>query len=187
MRSSKCSKRSPLVVLGVALIFVCLSLRAGAGATRAAQAQVVTVGVVAFQDESGTEVAPALVGQLARTLQQRLAAAHRDLLPRAVGAEPGAPPPGTLGVEQLAALGKQRGLKYVVRGGVLAVTPGGAGASVVAQVYAEVVSVGGGELRGVRAEGSGADASSALNAAVDKLAGEVYKAVVSPAGETTAL
>ena len=47
-------KRNTLVVLAVALIFVCLSLRAGA--TRAAQARVVTVGVVAFQDESGAEV-----------------------------------------------------------------------------------------------------------------------------------
>src|SRR5918994_1008641 len=147
MRSSKCSKRSPLVVLGVALIFVSLSLRAGAGATRAAQAQVVTVGVVAFQDESGAAVAPGLVGQLARTLQQKLAATHKDLLPRAVGAEPGAPPAGTLGVEQLAAFGKQRGLMFVVRGGLLALEAGGAGASVVAQVYAEVVSVDGGELR----------------------------------------
>jgi hypothetical protein len=104
------NKRNPLVALAVALIFVCLGLRAGAGETRAAQAQVITVGVVAFQDESGAAVAPALVGQLARTLQQRLAAAHKDLLPRAVGAAPGAPAPGTLGVEQLAALGKQRGL-----------------------------------------------------------------------------
>ena len=174
------NKRNPPVVLAVALIFVCLGLQA-----RAAQAQVVTVGVVAFQDESGAEVAPALVGQLARTLQQRLAAAHRDLLPRAVGAEPDAPPPGTLGVEQLVALGKQRGLKFVVRGGVLAVTPGGAGASMVAQVYAEVVSVESGELRGVRAEGAGADAGAAFNAAIEKLAGEVYKAIVSPSGEAT--
>lgn len=183
MRSLMGNKRNSLVALAVALLFVSLSLRAGTGATLAAQAQVITVGVVAFQDESGAEVAPALVGQLARTLQQRLAAAHKDLLPRAVGAEPGTPAPGTLGVEQLAALGKQRGLKFVVRGGVLAVTPGGTGASVVAQVYAEVVSVEGSELRGVRAEGAGTDAGSALNAAVEKLAGEVYKAIVSPSGE----
>ncbi|HEX6624557.1 MAG TPA: carboxypeptidase regulatory-like domain-containing protein [Pyrinomonadaceae bacterium] len=183
MRSSKCSKRSPLVVLGVALIIVCLGLRGGAGATRAAQGQVVTVGVVAFQDESGAEVAPGLVGQLARTLQQKLAATHKDLLPRAVGAEPGAAPAGTLGVEQLAAFGKQRGLKFVVRGGVLAVETSGAGAAVVAQVYAEVVSVEDGELRGVRAEGGGADAGAALNAAVEKLAAEVYRAVVSPSGD----
>ena len=180
-----CYKRNPLVAVAVALIFVCLSLRAGVGAPRAAQSPVVAVGVLAFQDESGAALAPALVGQLARTLQQRLAAAHKDLLPRAVGAEPGAPTPGTLGVEQLAALGRQRGLKFVVRGGVLALTPGGAGAPVVAQVYAEVVSVESGELRGVRAEGAGADSGAALNAAVEKLAGEVHKAIVSPSGEVT--
>ena len=75
------------------------------------------------------------------------------------------------------------GLKFVVRGGVLAVEAGGAGASVVAQVYAEVVSVEDGELRGVRAEGGGADAGAALDAAVEKLAAEVYRAVVSPSGE----
>ena len=58
MRSPMGNKRKPPVALAVALIFVCLSLRAGAGAPRAAPAPVVTVGVVAFQDESGAAVAP---------------------------------------------------------------------------------------------------------------------------------
>lgn len=175
MRSLMCIKRNLPVALAVALIFVCLN---GAGGARAAQAPVVTVGVVAFQDESGAGVAPTLVSRLALTLQQRLASAHKELLPRVVDAEAGA-----LNVEQLAALGKQRGLKFVVRGGVLALNPGEtAGTSVVAQLYAEVVSVEGGELRAVRAEGAGADAASALAAAVGTLAGEVHGAVVSPSG-----
>ncbi len=178
-------KRNPLIVLSVALIIACAGLPIVASSTRAAQGQIVPVGIVAFQDESGAEVAPDLIGKLARTLQQRLAAAHKDLLPRAVGAEAGAQPADALGVEQLAALGKQRGLKFVVRGGVLAVTASDGGGATIAQVYAEVVSVESGELRGVRAEGEGAGAGAALNAAIEKLAEEVYRAIVSPSGEAS--
>ncbi len=176
-------KRNPLIVLSVALIIACAGLPIVASSARAAQGQIVPVGIVAFQDESGAEVAPDLIGKLARTLQQRLAAAHKDLLPRAVGAEAGAQTADALGVEQLAALGKQRGLKFVVRGGVLAVTASDGGGATIAQVYAEVVSVESGEMRGVRAEGEGAGAGAALNAAIEKLAEEVYRAIVSPSGE----
>ena len=151
------------------------------------QGQVVGVGVLPFQNDTGKEVSADFGQKTARELQQKLAAAHKDLLPRVVGAEGDAQ--ATLGIEELAALGKSQGLKFVVRGGLLAldkINPASAGMQTNAQLYAEIVSVERGDLAGVRAEASGVAPSAALSLALDQLALEIHRAVVSPAAAASA-
>src|SRR5215204_1756698 len=202
---------SPAAYRGVLILVGVLSLTcpgdAGIARTASAQGGVVSVGVIGFQDESGTN-APAELGQkIAKDLQQRLVA-FSDLLPRSVG--PGADPSAlkSMNVEQLAALGKQRGLKFVLRGGLLALTAEKAGeeTKITVRLYAEIISVETGGVTSVRAEGAGtergvpsgagikwdslnlADGQSptsalgrALAGAIEQLAAAVHTVIASPA------
>ena len=175
--------------------------------TASAQGQIISVGVVGFQDESGTN-APAGLGQkMAKDLQQRLVA-FSDLLPRSVG--PGDDPSAlkALDVEQLAALGKQQGVKFVLRGGLLSLAAEKAGeeTKITARLYAEIISVETGAVSSVRAEGAGTQRGApfgagvkwdsinladgqfpdtalgrALAGAVQQLAAAVHAAIASPA------
>jgi ElaB/YqjD/DUF883 family membrane-anchored ribosome-binding protein len=105
-----------------------------------AQSPVVSVAIVDFQDDSGSNVPQPLRRKIAQDLQQKLLDAYKDLLPRLIATDASAQ---TLTVEQLVALGKQNGASFVVRGGVLSATtePMAGKSGMKVQVYAEVISV----------------------------------------------
>ena len=130
-----------------ALMFVCLVQINGLGKTFDTirvpfQEQLVSVGILRFQDDTGRSLPPALGQKLAQDFQQRLAGSFKDMLPRIVSVTDTAPT-GSVSVEQLVALGKQNGVKFVIRGGMLTLTSDKAGqdTKVSAQLYAEIISV----------------------------------------------
>lgn len=165
------------------------------------QSQLVPIGILFFQDESGIN-APADLGQkIAKDLQQKLAVNYKDVLPRMLNAGPDSGS-AVMNVEQVVTLGKQHGLKFVVRGGLLAVTTENAGdeTKVGVQLYASITSVESATDNNVRAEGSGtqrgplAELSSvdlkasgfrdsalnqALSAATEQLARLIHDAIVA--------
>ena len=119
------------------------------------QTQLVPIGILFFQDESGMN-APADLGQkIAKDLQQKLAVNYKDVLPRMLNA--GLDPSAALNVEQVVTLERQNGVKFVVRGGLLAVTTENAGeeTKIGVQLYASITSVESGSDNNVRVEGSG--------------------------------
>ena len=195
-----------------ALIFVCLAATQIPGRTNHetghfSQAQLVSLGILPFQDDSGMN-APADLGQkIAKDLQQKLAVNYKDVLPRMLnaGLDPSAATP--LNVEQVVTLGRQNGVKFVVRGGLLAVTTENAGeeTKIVVQLYASITSVESASENNVRAEGSGTQKGpvvelssvdlksavfrdsalgQALSAATAQLASSIHEAIVASASTT---
>src|SRR5438552_7041614 len=72
----------------VAIIFVCLAQISGLGkpSSDPFQGQLVSVGILNFQDDSGLNLnAPPELGQkMAQELQQKLVLSYKDLLPRVI-------------------------------------------------------------------------------------------------------
>src|SRR6266496_737939 len=158
----------------ISLMLVCLVYVNGVGMALdtnpdSLQGQLVSVGILRFQDDSGTS-APSELGQkLAQDLQQSLAVSYKDLLPRVLSTGADASAVKTMSVEQIVALGKQNGVKFIVRGGLLALAVDAAGTEnkINAQLYAEIISVDAANIvNTVRAEGAGsqADKLAALSA-----------------------
>jgi hypothetical protein len=105
------------------------------------QNQTVSIAILNFQDDTGAN-APAELGQkLAQDLHQKVATGYKDLLPRLVVGSDAAAVKG-LTIDQIAALGKQNGAKFVVRGGLLTLTSelAGSDSKVTVQLYADIIS-----------------------------------------------
>src|SRR6266478_8951455 len=67
------------------------------------QSQVIAIGILSFQDETGTN-APAELGQkVAQSLQQKLSVRYRDILPRLIGTGADTSSIKELTVDQIAA------------------------------------------------------------------------------------
>src|SRR5882724_445462 len=79
------------------------------------QTQTVSIAILAFQDDTGANAPADLSQKLAQDLQQKLATGHKDLLPRLVTGPAASVKELTL--DQIAALAKQSGAKFVIRGG----------------------------------------------------------------------
>ncbi len=166
-----------LVFTGLA--FLCL-LNIASG-----QSQTISVGVFEFQDESGAKLPAEFTQKIARELAQRLNAVNKDVLARPFNTATDSSLIEAMNVEQLGALGKQHGVKYIIRGGLLAASDetssGDASASV--QLYAEIVSVETSGIKSVRAEGSGSKKDKALQNAIGQLAELIHQAIISPSPE----
>jgi protocatechuate 3,4-dioxygenase beta subunit len=169
-----------------------------------AQNPVVSVGIVDFQDDSGSNVPQPLRRKIAQELQQNLLAAYKDILPRLISDANAAAGP-SLTIEQLVALGKQSGASFMIRGGVLsAIAEPMAGKSgMKVQIYAEVISVDNGSVVTTARSGGAAtqaDPIEALSAvdpggqnyplsavgqafsvAVGRLAEPIHQAIATPA------
>jgi carboxypeptidase family protein len=157
---SKTFFRASVSVLASLCLIIAPILGSGvinsAGATPA-QAQVISVGVLTFQDESGAGAPQELGQKITQSLQQKINESNKNLLARALSLATDEPSVKAMTVEQLAAFGKQSGVKFVIRGAVLAISGGGSGGGkVTIQLYADVVSVETSSVNTVRAEGSSA-------------------------------
>lgn len=194
----------------IALMLVCLVQVNGVNntfliSTDPLDGQLVSVGILPFRDDSGMGLRPEVSQQLAQVFQQRLAGTFKDLLPRVISGSPDASSTSSLTVEQVAALGKQNGVKFVIRGGVLALTSERTGqeTKVSTQLYAEIISTDTASIvSALRAEGAAVQAGAvealtvtdltsdqfrssatnrALTDAIAQLAESSHQAVIAPA------
>jgi hypothetical protein len=162
---------------------------------------------MAFHDESGSGMPSELRLKIARDLQQVLVRSYSDLLARVIGTQLDSASIKNMSVPQLVQYGKQQGVKFLVRGGLLAISSEntGNGVKVSMELYAEIIATASGQTKGVRARGVGTQGvtyptakvpweainisdsgfqysapGQALLNAVDQLAGQVHEAVTSP-------
>jgi protocatechuate 3,4-dioxygenase beta subunit len=155
------------------------------GRVAAGQLEAITVGVVEFQDESGAGSSAAGAKEIARKLAQNLNTAYKDVLARRLDNATDASSVKAMTVEQLCAFGKQNGVKFVVRGGVLASGDGASvgTAGVGIQLYADIISVETFTVKTVRAEGNSPQQDQDRSSVIGRLATLVYQAIGSPAPE----
>ena len=178
----------------IVLIFVCLVHVNGVGNASVARTdplhgQLVSVGILRFQDDSGMGLPPEVGQKLAQDFQQKLASTFKDLLPRVIsGAE--IPATGSLTIEQVVAVGKQNGVKFVIRGGLLALTSEKAGqeVKVSAQLYAEIISIDAASIVStLRAEGAATQASAAETLAPIDLKSDQFRGSAADRAFTAAI
>jgi hypothetical protein len=194
------------------IIHVTLCIVLLLGFAPALQGQLVSVGVMVFHDESGGGMPEELRLKITRDLQQVLVRSYSDLLARVIGTQLDSASIKNMSVPQLSQYGKQQGVKFLVRGGLLAISSEntGSGVKVSMDLYAEIIATASGQTKGVRARGVGTQGvtypsakvpwediditgsgfqysapGQALLNAVEQLAGQVHEAVTSPF-ETTA-
>lgn len=170
----------------------------GINSAAAPQTPLISIGIMSFQDESGQNVPPAFGQKIAQELHRKLIQNYKDILPRILTSNPASANP--LNVVELAELGKQSGMKFVIRGGLLGVNAENTAATL--QIYADVISMETNAQVSSRAEGAGNQqgnkqidlnsinfASSefrnsaigqALSNAIDQLATAVYQTMTSP-------
>lgn len=180
---------------------------AGAGFLQA-QPPVVTIGMLPVQDESGTQVPEKLLTKIGQELKQKLTMTYQDLLVRPVK---GVSELSDTGVEQLTAMAKQQGLRYLVRPGVLGLLSERGGQELKCDIglYAELIASDSGTVTSLRANGSGSETNAtlddartweaydfkakaftqsalgqALNAAMEQLAQQLHQAI-APSGQTS--
>lgn len=141
-------------------IIVCLVVFGGLffGMAAGLQAKLISVGILAFHDESGTGVPGELGPKISRDLQQKLVKSYPDLIPRIIGTEMDTAAVTSMTVPQLAAYGKEQGIDFLVRGGLLAISSANIDNGVQANVelYAEIISSETNIVKSARASGMGA-------------------------------
>jgi protocatechuate 3,4-dioxygenase beta subunit len=185
--------------------FAPTSARGAVIARSSTQGAAVSVGVLPFQDDSGSNASADVSQKIAQEVQRKLNASSKSILARPLNAVPDNSQARAMTIEQLVALGKQSGLAFVIRGGLLAINSEGGKTNV--QLYAEVISIASGSMVGVRAEGTADEASTtprwssvvlnsaqfrasplgkALMDAVAQLSSAIQPAIASPSPESSA-
>ncbi len=85
------------------------------------QTQVISIGILEIRDESGANVAQ-LGERVTQQLRETILLSYQDLLPKVLGADADANAATGMTVQELTDLGRQLGVKLIVRGGVLPIT-----------------------------------------------------------------
>ena len=148
--------------IGILGIFLGLGWAWSAGPAPSA-GQLISIAIVPFHDPSDAAAPGGLLDKIGQAFRQKLALSYKDVLPRLVSAEALADP-ASAGVGELAAVGKQQGAKFVVRGGILAVTSEKSGPELRCglQLFADIVDAGTMAVSSLRAEGEGTQVDPAL-------------------------
>ena len=197
-----------IFVLALGCILPLRGQEAASSGSNAARS-IVPVGVLAFQDESGGGGAN-LGDRITQRLRHRLFVNYKDLLPKNMGADSGAGARPGMTVEEIVVLGKQFGVKFMVRGGVLplGLEPGETENKARVWLFADVVSMDNSRVESVRVEGEGSQGSGlpavgsafegvdlnapdfartavgqAMLSAIDQLAEAIHAKVMAPAAE----
>jgi hypothetical protein len=125
-----------------------------------AQTQVISIGILGIRDESGANVAQ-LGERVTQQLRSTILAASQDLMPKILGDDKGANDAG-MTIQELTELGRQFGVKLVVRGGILPISLAVSDAETKATVrlYVDLVNVESGAIDTIRVEGSDAQAGA---------------------------
>jgi hypothetical protein len=149
------------------------------------QGETIRIGVLDFQNESGTQTAAAK--EIARKLAQQMNAAYKDVLVRPSNKATDATSIEAMTVEELSALGKEQGVQFVVRGGLLAAADETSSGEPSIQLYADIVSVKASTIVSVRAAGNGADKDQALSSGIEHLAESIHQAIASIVSPSSAV
>ncbi len=157
------------------------------------------------QDESGNQIPQKQLHKIEQDFKEKLTLSYQDVLVRPVK---GAQEISSMQIDQLTALGRQQGVRYLLRSGILGIKSDSA-LSCDVGLYAELIAVDSGTVTSLRANGAGAEASptiddvrrweaynfkssafartslgQALGAALDQLAQQVHQTIV-PSAQTT--
>jgi hypothetical protein len=120
-----------------------------------AQGEVVVLGILQFQDESGAGL-PTLGQSVAQLVRQKLSSQHGDTVPRVLKVPGADVTAGPATLEQLQALGRQYTARFVIQGGILPIETAAAGdrTTVTVSLYADVVVIDSGQTRTLRVDSS---------------------------------
>ena len=173
----------------------------------AAQEGMTSLGILDFINDSAVEAPSGLGRALARQLQQHLVSEYQDVLPRLVDPPSDDSAQNRRTIEEIGVQGKQSGVQFMVRGGLLAVSSEEVDgeAEVRVQLYAELINADSTRIQSFRARGIGrqpapgfdldgllatADLRSssfrktalgkALSSAIEQLSTSVHEAIASP-------
>jgi len=149
----------------VFLALICWPRIAGADSQ---SGQLVTVGILPFHDESGAQASPEFLRRVVQEFRRQLASSFKDVLPRTLSGEmPGAP--AAMSVEQLASVGRQQGVRFVVRGGLLAAVSEKRGRDLECRLefFCDLIDAGSLAVSSFRAEGSGLEKNTSLASALN--------------------
>jgi protocatechuate 3,4-dioxygenase beta subunit len=194
--------KNAAIVFLLMLSTICLAM----GTAVPAQAEVASIGMLPVQDESGDQIPQKLLHKIEQDFKEKLTLSYQDVLVRPVK---GASETSGMQIDRLTALGRQQGVRYLLRSGILGIKSDSAQSCDVG-LYAELIAVDSGAVTSLRANGTGAEASAAiddvrrweaynfkssafartslgqaLGAALDQLAQQVYQTLV-PSGQAAA-
>lgn len=194
--------KNAAIVFLFMLSTICLAM----GTAVPAKAEVVSIGMLPVQDESGDQIPQKLLHKIEQDFKEKLTLSYQDVLVRAVKGTPAGT--SSMQIDQLTALGRQQGVRYLLRSGILGIKSDSA-LSCDVGLYAELISVDSGAVTTMRANGAGSEASpavddvrrweayhfrssaftrtslgQALGAALDQLAQQVHQALV-PSDQAT--
>ncbi len=119
--------------------------------------QLTTVGILPFYNEPGVDMPAVLLPKISLDLQQKLLT-YTDILPRVMATEMDLESYKSMNVQQLMQYGMEKGVMFLVRGGILSLSaeqPGKKQINIKIEFYAEVISVKSANLTSVRAQGNG--------------------------------
>jgi protocatechuate 3,4-dioxygenase beta subunit len=147
---------------GIFSLFLIFCWASGAGVAPS-QGQLVSVAIVPFHDASDAAASSELLHKIGQEFSRKLTLSYRDVLPRLIGGD-ALREPATAGVSELAAIGKQQGARFVVRGGILAMTSERSGQDLRCglELFADVVDTATLTISSLRAAGEGVETGQAL-------------------------
>ncbi len=148
-------------------IFLFLGCWAAASGGFGAPDQLVTIGILPFLDDSGTQAPSPLLERIGQELKLQLTRDYQDVLGRPISAGPPEGPAAS-GVEGLAALGRQQGVKWVLRGGLLAAVSEKTGGDLTCRLslYCDLIEAESQAVSSFRAEGVATESGSLLDDAL---------------------
>ena len=116
-----------------------------------------SLGILDFINDSAVEAPSGLGRALARQLQQHLVSEYQDVLPRLVDPPSDDSAQNRRTIEEIGVQGKQSGVQFMVRGGLLAVSSEEVDgeAEVRVQLYAELINAESTRIQSFRARGIG--------------------------------
>lgn len=132
-----------------------------------ASGQLVTIGILPFLDDSGTQAPTPFLERIGQELKLHLTRDYQDVLGRPISAGPREGPAAS-SVEELAALGRQQGVKWVMRGGLLAAVSEKTGGDITCRLslYCDLIEVESQAVSSFRAEGVATESGSLLDDAL---------------------
>jgi protocatechuate 3,4-dioxygenase beta subunit len=143
------------------LFILSLACWPGAASPPSVQGQMATIGILPFLDDSGTHAPPEFLRRIDQEFKLKMTLDYKDVLGRLISGDiPGGPAAATIG--ELAALGGQQGVQFVMRGGLLAVVSEKSGADLRCrlELFCDLVAADSRAVSSYRAEGTAVEAGS---------------------------
>jgi protocatechuate 3,4-dioxygenase beta subunit len=148
-------------------IFLFLGCWAAVSGSSGTPGQLVTIGILPFLDDSGTQAPFPFLERIGQEFKLHLTRDYKDVLGRPIsgGSLEGL---AALSVDELAALGRQQGVKWVMRGGLLAAVSDKTGGDLICRLslYCDLIDTESQVVSSFRAEGAATESGSTLDDAL---------------------